>query len=256
MGTVLHDSVLGEGPDVVLLHGLFGQGGNLGRIARGLQEAYRVHSPDLPDHGHSPWSDSPSISGYVEAVADWMLERHIPRAHFVGHSLGGKIAMGLALAHPALVDRLVVIDIAPVAYSPSHDDVLAGLAAVTAAQCRSRAEADAVLKAHIPESGVRQFLLMSLMRTGQHNLMDWRLNREGLTRCYPRLLEALEEATPFDGESLLIRGGDSGYVKDDDMAVVERMFPHAKLLTLAGASHWVHADKPTELNEALLSFLS
>ena len=256
MGTVLHDSVLGEGPDVVLLHGLFGQGGNLGSIARGLQEAYRVHSPDLPDHGHSRWSDSPSIPGYVEAVADWMLERHISRAHFVGHSLGGKIAMGLALAHPALVDRLVVIDIAPVAYMPSHNEVLEGLAAVTAAQCRSRTEADAVLKAYLPEAGVRQFLLMSLMRTGQNNRMDWRLNREGLTRCYARLLEGLEENTPFDGETLLVRGEDSDYVKDDDMAVVARMFPHSNLVTLAGAGHWVHADQPDQLSEALLSFLN
>ena len=107
MNIELHDSVLGDGPDVVLLHGLFGQGSNLGSIARALQTEFRVHSPDLPDHGHSPWTDDPSIAGYAEAVGHWMATRDIPRAHVLGHSLGGKVAMELALSYPSLVDKLV-----------------------------------------------------------------------------------------------------------------------------------------------------
>jgi pimeloyl-ACP methyl ester carboxylesterase len=113
MGTSLHDSVVGEGPDVVLLHGLFAQGSNLGMIARGLQEEFRVHSPDLPDHGRSEWSGSPSIATYAEAISEWMEDHHLYSAHFVGHSLGGKVAMQLALNEPSRVDKLVVADIAP-----------------------------------------------------------------------------------------------------------------------------------------------
>ena len=134
MGTVLHDSALGEGPDVVLLHGLFGQGSNLGSVARALQCNFRVHSLDLPDHGRSAWTPAPSIPSYVEAVAAWLRGRNIHRAHLLGHSLGGKVAMGLALAYPGLVDRLIVADIAPIAYQPSHDRIFAGLAAVSAAR--------------------------------------------------------------------------------------------------------------------------
>lgn len=256
MGTVLHDSVLGEGPDVVLLHGLFGQGTNLGGIARGLQGAYRVHSLDLPDHGRSGWTAAPSIPGYAEAVSDWMAARSISRAHFVGHSLGGKVAMALALACPTLVDRLVVADIAPVAYQPSHGNILAGLAAVSAAGCASRGDADAVLQAHVEAPGVRQFLLMSLMRTEHNRAMDWRLNREGLTQGYPRLLEALEESTPFDGECLFIRGAHSDYVKEGDMTVVARLFPHYRLVALANSGHWLHMDEPAQFNAQLLAFLT
>ncbi len=255
MGTVLHDRVLGEGPDVVLLHGLFGQGSNLGSVARALQSHFRVHSLDLPDHGRSAWTRAPSIPSYVEAVAAWLKERKICRAHLLGHSLGGKVAMGLALAYPGLVDRLIVADIAPIAYQPSHDHIFEGLAAVSAARCASRSEADGVLANHVDEPGVRQFLLMSLAKTGPEQALDWRLNREGLALGYLELLAAVPGEASFDGDTLVIRGADSAYVRDTDMAAVRSLFPRSQLVTLANTGHWLHAEKPTEFNAQVMAFL-
>ena len=254
MDNRLHDSVLGEGPDVVLLHGLFGQGSNLGSIARALQGEFRVHSPDLPDHGHSPWTERPCIQSYAEAIAGWMAERDIPMAHFVGHSLGGKVAMELALSQPSLVDRLVVADIAPVAYPAGHQAVLAGLERVAKPDCRSRQEAGVLLAETIQEEGVIQFLLLSLMRDGD-GPCRWRLNYPGITEAYPRFREGLTAEAPFDGETLFIRGGQSDYVKDSDWPLVTSLFNHAQLETIVGAGHWLHAEKPKEFNRLVLDFL-
>jgi len=254
MNNALHDSVIGEGPDVVLLHGLFGQGGNLGSIARALQHEFRVHTPDLPDHGHSQWTAEPSIDGYANAIATWMAERRLPYAHFVGHSLGGKVAMQLALSKPALVDKLVVADIAPVAYPPGHDDVFAGMAAVAAGRCGSRQEAAALLAQHIREPAVVQFLQLSLRREAD-GVYQWRLNREGLEVGYAHLRAALAADVPFDGDALFIRGGDSNYVTEAAVPEIERLFSHVAIETIAGTGHWLHAEKPAVFNALVLDFL-
>lgn len=254
MNNALHDSVIGEGPDVVLLHGLFGQGGNLGSIARALQDEFRVHTPDLPDHGHSHWTPEPSIDGYANAVAAWMAERHLPYAHFVGHSLGGKVAMQLALSKPALVDKLVVADIAPIAYPPSHDGVFAAMAAVAAGRCGSRQEAAALLAKHITEPSVVQFLLLSLRREAD-GVYQWRLNRKGLEAGYAQLRTCLEAEVPFDGEALFIRGGQSSYVTEAAVPEIERLFSHVAIETIADTGHWLHAEKPAVFNALVLNFL-
>lgn len=254
MDNRLHDSVLGDGPDVVLLHGLFGQGSNLGSIARALQEDFRVHSPDLPDHGHSPWTEKPCIQSYAEAIAAWMDERRIDMAHFVGHSLGGKVAMQLALTEPARVDRLVVADIAPVAYPPGHQGVLEGLKRVAESGCTTRKEAGDLLAESVEDQGVIQFLLMSLMRDGQ-GPCQWRLNYVGITEAYERFREALDADTPFDGDTLFIRGDQSQYVLDDHKEAIEALFSHYRLETLTGTGHWLHAERPKDFNQLVLDFL-
>ena len=254
MGTSLHDSVVGEGPDVVLLHGLFAQGSNLGMVARGLQEEFRVHSPDLPDHGRSEWSASPSIATYAEAIGDWMEGHHLQSAHFIGHSLGGKVAMQLALNDPSRVDKLVVADIAPVEYPPGHEGVFAGMAAVAEANCASRQEAAQVLGEYLEEEQVIQFLLLSLMRTPDGHY-TWRLNREGLEASYADFRSAPVGDVPFDGESLFIRGAASDYVQDAHLPQIERWFTHSQLVTLEGTGHWLHAEKSAEFNAAALEFL-
>jgi len=254
MNNRLHDSVLGDGPDVVLLHGLFGQGSNLGSIARALQGDFRVHSPDLPDHGHSPWTETPCIPSYAEAIAQWMDERDIGMAHFVGHSLGGKVAMQLALSEPSRVDRLVVADIAPVAYESGHQGVLEGLKAVSEAGCSTRKEAGEILARTIDEPGVVQFLLLSLMRDGEEPC-HWRMNAEGITEAYPRFREALDAEMPFDGETLFIRGGNSTYVLSDHEDAIARLFSHWRMETIDDVGHWLHAEKPSQFNRLVLDFL-
>ena len=145
MNTTIYASTLGQGPDVLLLHGLFGQGSNLRRVAKVLEPEFRVHCLDLPDHGRSVWLEEASLADYAQAIMRWMSESGIASAHVVGHSLGGKVAMQLALSHAPLVNRLVVADIAPVAYVAQHANVFEALQQVSEARCQSRQAAGEIL---------------------------------------------------------------------------------------------------------------
>jgi len=162
--------------------------------------------------------------------------------------------MQLALSEPALVDRLVVADIAPVEYQPSHHGVFEGLSAVAGAQCKTRQEAATLLAQTITEPEVVQFLLLSLMREGQES-WRWRLNHEGLRAAYPELLKGLQADYPFDGETLFIRGELSAYVSEAHIIAVEALFAHFRIETLGGVGHWLHAEKPGEFNRLVKEFL-
>lgn len=251
----LHDSVVGEGPDVVLLHGLFGMGSNLGALARSLQGEYRVHSVDLPDHGRSQWLDEASIPAYADAVAAWMDSRHLDDVALVGHSLGGKVAMQLALTVTARVRQLVVADIAPVRYPSSHEAVFAALAAVAVAGCRSRNEAATLMAEFLGEQMVIQFLLMSLRR-GADGQYEWRFNREGLFAGYEALREPPERGNSFEGPALFIAGELSPYVTPEEESAIEAYFGFASIQRMSGVGHWLHAEKPDEFNALVGSFLA
>lgn len=250
----LHDSVAGDGPDVVLLHGLFGMGSNLGSLARALQDRYRVHSVDLPNHGHSGWLDEASLVVQAQCVAQWMEERHLHSAAFVGHSLGGKVAMQLALQEPLKVDALVVADIAPVNYAGSHDDVFAALDAVAAQSVRSRAEAGAIMAEFIEEEMVAQFLLLSLQRADD-GTYHWRFNLQGLKDNYAAVREAPELDIPYDGPTLFIAGGDSPYIKAEYHAAIQACFPSSSIAVMPDCGHWLHAQDPKTFNALVGDFL-
>lgn len=254
MGAEVFDSVAGDGPDVVLLHGLFGMGSNLGALSRALQDHYRVHSLDLPNHGRSAWTQSTTLPDLAAAVQRWMEHRHLEMAHFVGHSLGGKVAMQLALDAPYRVDALVVADIAPVAYPPSHQAVFAALAAVDGAGCRSRAEAGKLMAEHLREDSVIQFLLLSLQRNdaGEYH---WRFNHRLLLERYGDLLAEVALQPPFNGRTLFIKGGESSYITDQYMPEIRARFPQAELAEMPGCGHWLHAEQPALFNKRVLNFL-
>jgi esterase len=254
MAAEVFDSVAGEGPDVVLLHGLFGMGSNLGGVSRALQDHYRVHSLDLPNHGRSGWTTRMSLPDMAQAVQRWMDHRHLETAHFVGHSLGGKVAMQLALDTPYRVDALVVADIAPVAYLPSHQTVFAAITAVAEADCESRSEAAQVMAQHLKEENVIQFLLLSLQRDAA-GIYRWRFNHPVLQAQYDALLAAPEPVAPFDGRTCFIRGELSDYVHDDYRPQIAALFPQADIVTLAGCGHWLHAEQPARFNQQVVAFL-
>ena len=254
MSANLHDSVLGEGPDVVLLHGLFGMGGNLGSLARALQAGYRVHSIDLPNHGRSARRDEAWLLELANAVASWMDDRHLASAAFVGHSLGGKVAMQLALTQPARVDSLVVADIAPVDYTPRHEAVFAALDAVAAADCRSRGEAGQLMADYIKEEGVIQFLLLSLQR-GDSGRYSWRFNLEALKSNYDAIQRAPVLDVAYPGRALFIKGGDSDYILPEHQEQILARFPAADMEVMAGCGHWLHAQQPERFNALVRDFL-
>ncbi len=258
MAINLHHSVIGKGlgraPAVVLLHGLFGMGSNLGALARSLQSDFRVYSVDLPNHGRSEWlgtADIPSMAGCVQS---WMASQGLQRAHFVGHSLGGKLAMQLALSAPSCVDALCVADIAPVAYPAHHDEVLAALQAVDESICYSRSDAKEIMAHHLGEEMVIQFLLMSLRRDN-NGVYRWRFNLAGIVSSYDAIRAAPKGHGPFVSDVLFIKGGDSDYILPEHRSRIMALFPEARVKLMPGCGHWLHAQQPKLFNGIVSRFL-
>jgi len=253
MNNGLHARSSGEGGHVVLLHGLFGQGGNLRSVARALEGHYRVHCLDLPDHGRSRWLDVATLETYAGAVDEWMTDSGIDRAHVIGHSLGGKVAMQLALNAPARVNKLAIVDIAPVSYQGQHEQVLAAMRRVEAQGCDTRGAAQTLLTEAIEDPGVVSYLLMSLAQEGQ--VLRWRLNLAGLEAGYEQLRLAPTGLQAHRGETLFIRGALSSYIQPEHAPEMMRWFPHHRLVTIQEAGHWVHVDQSEAFCQQLRDYL-
>jgi len=256
--TDLHVRRAGSGPTVVLLHGLFGAGGNLGALARSLQDRYTVLSVDLPGHGRSGWLAQYSLDSLTAAVAQWLDADGVEHPRLIGHSLGGKVAMQLALRYPDLPTALVVADIAPVEYPGNHTAVFEALDEVTAANPASRDEAAQLMAGHLEEEGVIQFLLASLQRdpeAGPGGGYRWRLDVEGLRRDYDAL-RAAPAGDPWPGPILFVKGGDSNYISAERERAIRPLFPAAELQVMDGCGHWLHVEKPQQFNDIVGGFLA
>jgi pimeloyl-ACP methyl ester carboxylesterase len=263
---------LGEsGPRVVFVHGLFGQGKNWTTIARGLADDHRVTLVDLPNHGHSPWTDRVHYLDMVEMLAA-ELEHMGEPVTLVGHSMGGKVAMQLALRRPELLRALVVVDIAPVEYplqggrTDDPDEEASPFAAFIAAmraldldELKTRDDADAALRSAVPSRMVRSFLLQSLARegVGAGGGWRWRLNLELLERDLGELRGFPEPpaGATFDGPVLWIAGANSTYVLDEDRPLMDALFPATRLVRIKNAGHWVHSEQPEVFLTTLRLFL-
>lgn len=235
-------SVNGEGPPVILLHGLFGAGDTLGGIRRRLARDYQVHSLDLRNHGDSPHTES---MGYPEMASDvlaYMDRAGLASASLLGHSMGGKVAMEMALMAPDRVTRLIVADIAPVAYEPHHDNIEKALRTLDPGRVRSRREADSVLAESIEERGVRQFLLTNLVPSDGG--FRWRMNVPGILACYDQIMAGPHTKGVYEGPTLFIRGGESDYIQAEHREAVTGYFPNADLKVIPEVGHWLHAEKP------------
>jgi esterase len=249
----LHHRVLGEHGDwVLLIHGLFGAGDNLGALAKALADDFRVVQIDLRNHGRSPHVDVMNFSAMASDIAALQDSLRIERSHIVGHSLGGRVAMQLALQEPARVRRLVVADIAPVAYAPHHTEIFAALDSLDLKDIPNRGVVDAQLAPLISDRGVRQFLLKSLYKEG--DVWRWRFNLPALENNYANITAA-QTGAPFTGPTLFIKGGESDYIRPEYERAMRELFPHFELKTIAGAGHWLHGEKPETFNKITLEFL-
>lgn len=249
----LYSRQAGAGSPLVLLHGLFGSLENLGTLARSFSEKFCVYSVDLPNHGRSDHSDEISLPLLAEAVVAWMDANNIKQADFVGHSLGGKTAMEIALRWPQRVNKLVVMDIAPVQYHAHHDDVFAGLLAIDPPKLESRQQAEKILAEHVGEIATRSFLLKNLVRNDDGKFA-WRMNLPVLYRDYDKLLMGNSEGK-FHGPALFLRGELSDYVQEKHREEILKRFPNANSKTISGTQHWLHAEKPDLVSKAILRFL-
>ena len=238
-------------PAVLIAHGLFGSARNWGAIARALADHRAVIAVDMRNHGDSPWQDSHTYPDMAADLAEIAAAEGAP-LDVVGHSMGGKAAMRLALDHPAAVRRLAVIDIAPVAYGHTQQGLIDAMRALDLSDLRARSEADRRLSAEVADPGVRAFLLQSLdLRADPPR---WRLNLDALERNMAAIL-GWDGAGAFDGPALFLSGGASDYVLPDHRPAIRAHFPAARLAKIPGAGHWLHAERPDATAETLRAFL-
>lgn len=250
MSIELHHRISGEGEPLILLHGLFGSLDNLGVIARGLQDNWQIHALDLRNHGKSPHVETMTYSEMADDVLAYMDAQGLEKAAILGHSMGGKVAMQLALKAPERIAGIIVADISPVSYQPRHDHVLEGLKALDTSALRSRQDADRALSQYVDEAGVRQFLLKNLApvsadeKDGSGASYRWRLNLPVIDRNYAELSRAPEGDGPYEGPVLFIKGADSAYIQTKHRDTIMGLFPNADLRIIEGTGHWLHAEKP------------
>ncbi len=256
---MLHTTEIGDaGQRVIFLHGLFGQGRNFTQIAKALVPDLRSVLVDLPNHGRSDWLETTDYVVVADAVADVVRDRFVDEGpvHVVGHSMGGKVAMVLALRHPELVDRLVVADISPEVSEGAgeFEHLIDSLAGLDLTSLERRGDADAALAEAIDDERVRGFLLQNL-RNGPDGLA-WQANLDLLRAELGTIGGFPDVAGPFDHPVLWLAGERSDYIRPEHDARMRELFPRTRLVTIKGAGHWVHSEQPESFVSALQVFLA
>jgi len=241
-----------KNPPLIIAHGLFGSAKNWGVMSRRLSDEWYVISVDMRNHGNS--SSHPDHN--YEAMAD-DLEKVIKYfggyCSILGHSMGGKAFMYLALHDPKIVAKLIVVDIAPINYDHSQIDIVKALQSIDLKLVKSRRDADNVLASFIEEKEVRDFLLQNL-KFESHT--TWDLNLTNLEKNMEKILNFPSSNQVFNGETLLIVGENSTYVSADNISVMRKKFPDLRVKRIGGAGHWVHVEKPIEFERSVREFLS
>lgn len=237
-----------------MLHGLLGSSDNWHSHARKFAERYRVFSLDARNHGRSPNSEEFNYRLMVEDVREFIEQQKLGSVSLLGHSMGGKTAMLLAVKYPELVDRLVVVDIAPKESSPNLDDVFDALFSLDLSTFRFRKEIDEALARKLKNATTRQFVMKNLKRN-ENGGFSWKVNLDVVHRNLHDVNTSVPTERPFTKPTLFVRGANSRYILDEDLELIQEIFPNSKLATIPNAGHWVHADNPEEFGRAVMEFL-
>jgi esterase len=246
----------GDGPPVVILHGLFGSKRNWTSVAERLAQTRRVLSVDLRNHGDSPWSREHDYRALAEDVAELIGAEAGGPAAVIGHSMGGKVAMVLALTRPQLVDRIVAVDIPPARSAGTPIGFVRAMQAVPLERCSRRSDVDEALAEAVPDARVRQFLLTNLVR--RPDGFAWTVNLAAIERHFDDILDFpdLTAEPPFLKPALFLVGGRSAYVRPEHHAAIRRLFPAAEIAVVEQAGHWVHAEAPAAFLAEVQRFLA
>lgn len=238
-------------PPLLIAHGLFGSGRNWGVIAKRLSDTRKIITVDMRNHGESPHSDSHAYADLAADLAEVIAENG-GRADVLGHSMGGKAAMMLALNHPEAVTRLIVADIAPVNYTHTQMQYLIAMRDLDLEGVKTRSEADKRLRAVVPELQIRAFLLQSL----DISTLSWRLNLPALENQMPLILGFPEVSGAYLGATMFLTGANSDYVRPEHRPHIKELFPRARMVKIPDAGHWLHAERPREFEAAVRAFLT
>lgn len=251
-----------ENGTIVIVHGLFGQARNWTAIARRLAEKYHVVTADLRNHGRSGWDMDMTYRAMAADLAELIRDVASKPVHLIGHSMGGKASMVLALSQNAqdagLVSDLVVVDIAPVVYDHDYTDFITAMRGVDFDAVSRRAEVEEALSAGISEKGVRQFLAQNVATDKQTGKMAWQVNIDAMAGHLSDITgwPQSDLADHYDGDVLFISGATSHYVDPNDRDHIKSLFPKAAFTSIKGAGHWVHAEKPEAVLLTLSAFLN
>ena len=250
----LNYSEQGVGDPVFLLHGLFGSLSNLGNLARALAPSYRVISVDLRNHGDSPHHAEMSLLSMAQDIVELMDHLSIASAYFVGHSLGGKVAMQLAMSEANRVKGLVVVDIAPVKYQDNNTNIINNLYDLSKVDIKDRKMADSFLSEQGVEPSVRAFLLKNLSRNSAGNF-ELKININAIKANYESHLSAAPQGEIFTGPCLFLKGENSDYIDQQQLPIIQSIFPKSSVQTVDAVGHWLHAEKPELFNQMVLQFI-
>lgn len=251
---LLHSTIKGEGKPLLILHGYFGMSDNWKTLGNQFSENYEVHLIDQRNHGRSFHKDAFNYELLAEDLYNYIQHYQLEDIYLIGHSMGGKTAMLFATKYPDLVTKLIIVDISPKAYAPHHNAILAGLNSVDFSVHNSRKLVDEQLSNYIPEFGVRQFLMKNVYWR-EKGVLDFRFNLKSLTENNPEVGKPLPKNTVFSNKTLFLKGEKSGYIIPEEQMIIDNHFPSNKVVEIAKAGHWLHAENPKDFYKEVDSFL-
>ena len=243
----------GSGKPIIILHGLFGSQRNWETVSEALSSRFTVYALDLRNHGDSPHGALFTNEVMAEDVK-WFVERQrLQNVVIIGHSLGGKTAMIFACSYPQMIDKLIVVDMAPKAYPPESKAIMEAMMSVNLVQFTKQKEIIAALEPQIPDLSTRYFLAKNLERD-KNGKFVWKINLKTIYDSYDNLRQALPNDLLFNKPTLFIRGEDSNYILDRDISIIKTHFPKARIETIPNSGHWVHIDAPDEFVRIVQEF--
>lgn len=244
----------GQGDPLIILHGVFGMLDNWQTLGKRFAEHFTVLLVDQRNHGRSPHHPDFNYRLLAEDLHEFMESHWVYKAHFIGHSMGGKTAMQFAFDYPDIVDKLVVADISPKAYPYRHTHIFDALESLDLNRLGGREEAEQHLRTYLDDESEVQFLLKNLSRDKEGGFR-LKMNLPALRAHYDDILAPVHSAVPFDGDTLFVRGGNSNHIPDSDWPLIQTLFPKAILKTIPNAGHWLHADQPEAFYDTVMDFL-
>ncbi|APD06467.1 esterase [Flavobacteriaceae bacterium UJ101] len=250
---LLHSKILGEGQPLLIIHGLFGSSDNWGTLGKKFAEHFQVHLIDLRNHGRSFHSEEMNYGLMVADLLEYTKYHQLENTILLGHSMGGKTAMKLALEHPETLEKVLIADIAPKHYPPHHQSIIKAMLSVDFSTVSSRKEVDATLSKYITDLGVKQFILKNVYWTEDKKLA-FRMNVPVLSNHYEDLMES-DLSGQFDKPTLFLKGEKSFYIQPEDEESIKNLFPKAKIITISNAGHWLHAENPNDFYSEVMKFL-
>ncbi|WP_298502098.1 alpha/beta fold hydrolase [uncultured Maribacter sp.] len=256
MRQILHSKIIGEGKPICILHGFLGMSDNWKTLgSQYANEGMQVHLIDQRNHGKSFHADTFNYDILAEDLKNYLEHHGIEQTILIGHSMGGKTVMQFACSYPNMTRKIIVADIAPKFYPPHHQTIIDGLNIVSTEGLTSRKEVDANLAKHIPEIGIRQFLLKNLYWEEKGKL-GFRFNLKVLKNKMEEIGENISNSDSYNGPTLFLRGDKSEYVMPNDSPIIKSYFPNAVIETIDNAGHWLHAENPKQFFSKSVLFIN